>query len=110
MSKFNTCEREHEDIEGFFAAVAEEGSALRIAEALGATRVVRLARTPSIADLVTGTIPLCEDDSQSLLQEKAASCASAIIAGTCTQYQLAENESLIAFEIVLRGGNGYVRQ
>lgn len=109
MSKYNTCEREHEDIEGFFAAVADEGRALRIAEALGASKVVRLMRTPTIADLATGNIPLkCEEDSQSQLHEKAASCASAIIAGTCTQYQLVENESLARFEIAPIGGGKYV--
>lgn len=101
MSKFNVCEKEHKDIEGFFAAVAEEGRALRIAEALGATKVIRLSRTPTITDLVTGNLPVtCENDNEMQLQESAARCAAAIIAGNCTQYQLVENESLVKFEIV----------
>lgn len=106
MSKFNTCEKEHEDIEGFFAAVAEEGKALRIAEALGATSVIRLSRTPTIIDLVTGTIPVvCENgDAEQQIHERAAKCAAAIIDNSCTQFQFVPNESLATFEIIPKGG------
>lgn len=106
MSKFNQCEKTHQDIDGFFAAVAEEGKALRIAKALGATKVIRLARTPTIIDLITANVPVAyENDSDIQLKEQAVTCAAAIINGTCTQFRLAGGGSLAAFEIAPREGS-----
>lgn len=106
MSKYNQCERGHGDIDGFFAAIAEEGEALRIADALGATRIDRLSRTLTIVDLVTGCIPVATDfvslrecpENKDLL-----ACARAIIANECAQFQLVEHDSLATFEIVAKG-------
>jgi hypothetical protein len=105
MSNLNSCEKDHQDPEGFLAAVAEEGTALRIAEALGATSVVRLARTPTIFDLAIGCIPVAEqaDADQNLLYERALNCARSVMNGTCERYQLAESSSLTKFQLEPKG-------
>lgn len=105
MSNFNSCEEDHRDVEGFFAAVAQEGASLQAAKTLGTTSMIRLVLAPTIFDLAIGCIPITEQAAtdQGLLYEIAPNCARSVMSGECERYQLTEDSSSTRFQLDPKG-------
>ena len=111
MSKYNTCEITHRDIDGFFAEVAQAGIALRVARALGSPEPTLLAR-PITPGTLLGLEPytgFVDPQSPNGKQAQAAhDCAKAIIDEECTQFQLTPEDSLATFNVQAKPVSGEI--